>query len=151
MRGSRVAFCLRLPSWRGSYGITACTAANAPSRYPAAMPAEDADPETIARLLGELIAMLEEWEEERWVMAFKRVAEHVTVTVGAPDRLSTARVVRDLLHMFRGGLGTFAGLQLSQDGETDEDASARLLALWTELRNEVARQLGNEPPLPVID
>ncbi len=131
--------------------MTACTAATIPNRYPAAMPAENADPETIARLLGELIAMLEEWEEERWAMAFKRVAEHVTVTAGAPDRLSTARVVRDLFHMFHEGLGPFAGLQLSRDDEVDEDASARLLALWAKLRNEVAWQLGNEPPLPVTD
>lgn len=131
--------------------MTARAAATVPSRYPAQMPAEHADPETIARLLEELVAMLEEWEEERWAMAFKRVAEHVAVTVGAPDRLSTARVVRDLLHMFRGGLGPFAGLQLSRDDEVDEEASARLLALWTALQNEVARQLGNEPPLPVTD
>ena len=98
--------------------------------------------ERIDGYLTELVALLEQFEEKRWAMAFGRVQEHVSVTLGAADTLSTARVVRDLLHMFRGGLGPFAGLTLAKDGVTDEEASARLNEVWLELRAELGAQLG---------
>ncbi|MCO4771061.1 MAG: hypothetical protein KDA24_13585 [Deltaproteobacteria bacterium] len=107
---------------------------------------ELAGPEEIDRLLGELLEMLRAHSEDRWVAAFERVREHVAVTRGAKDPLSTARVVRDLLHMFRGGLGPFTGWQLETDGEVDVDASAALAVTWQALRAEVAGQLGRPVP-----
>ena len=102
-----------------------------------------ADPHAIARHLDAVVALLQEHGEERWVQAFDRVQEHVTVMAGAADPLSTARVVRDLLHMFRGGLGPFAGWELRTDGEVDEAATAHLAALWSALQAEIAGQLGH--------
>jgi hypothetical protein len=103
------------------------------------------DPSSIDRTLAELIALLDAYGEERWAMAFGRVREHVSVTIGAADPRSTARVVRDLLHMFRGGLGPFGGLSLMKDGARDDGASERLHRLWTALGDEVGRQLGRGP------
>gem|GEM_PF-2710650 len=107
-------------------------------------------PQAIDRQLGELIALLDAFGEERWVMAFGRVREHVSVTIGSSDELSSARVVRDLLHMFRGGLGPFAGLALRRDDVTDDEATAKLAAIWAELTSEIEQQLsgGGAPSAP---
>ncbi len=101
------------------------------------------NPQTISDQLAAVVSLLADHGEERWVQAFGRVQEHVTVMAGAADPLSTARVVRDLLHMFRGGLGPFAGWELRTDGEVDAEATARLAVLWTALRDEIAGQLGH--------
>jgi len=99
------------------------------------------DPLKIDTHLGELIALLDEYGETRWSMAFDRVREHVSVTLGAQDLRSTARVVRDLLHMFRGGLGPFAGMKLRREDVVDVGATEQLSRTWNALREELARQL----------
>lgn len=110
--------------------------------YLALMPHEA--PMNIDRRLGELIALLDEYGETRWSMAFLRVREHVSVTLGAHDVLSTARVVRDLLHMFRRGLGPFEGMKLRREEEVNEEATEQLRTIWEGLRGELARQLDGE-------
>ena len=99
------------------------------------------NPHLIADLLDSIIALLDAHEEKRWSMAFGRVREHVSVTVGAADPRSTARVVRDLLHMFRGGMGPFDGLTLERGGVVDPAATAELAATWTRLQAVVEEQL----------
>jgi hypothetical protein len=93
----------------------------------------------IDALLSEMMAILAEHGEERWAMAFGRVHEHVAIGRSSPDPLSVPRLVRDLMHMFRGGMGAFGELELTLDDRPAREATEQLHALREEL-NTVVRQ-----------
>ncbi len=89
-------------------------------------------------LITEMVAILNDHGEDRWAMAFGRVHEHVAVGRSSADPLSVPRLVRDLLHMFAGGMGTFGDLELTLDDRPARDATTQLHALSVEL-HEVVR------------
>ena len=104
------------------------------------MPANESKPppaDRIDALLREIIAILQDHGEDRWAMAFERVQEHVIVGRGGVDPLIVPRLVRDLLHMFRGGLGRFSELELTLDAQPARDATDHLRSLHDELHDVV--------------
>lgn len=92
----------------------------------------------IDALITEMVGILRDHGEDRWVMAFGRVHEHVTIGRSCADPLAVPRLVRDLLHMFRGGMGTFGDLHLTLDDRPAREATRQLQALSAEL-HEVVR------------
>lgn len=95
----------------------------------------------IEALVSEMIAILEDHGEDRWAMAFGRVLEHVHVGRASADPLTVPRLVRDLLHMFRGGMGRFGELELTLDDRPAHDATTQLRLLHGELHEVVRRTL----------
>ena len=95
----------------------------------------------IDALITEMVGILRDHSEDRWVMAFGRVHEHVAIGRSSADPLSVPRLVRDLLHMFRGGMGTFGDLELRLDDRPAREATAQLHALNAELHEVVSKAL----------
>ncbi len=95
----------------------------------------------IDALITEMVGILKDHSEDRWVMAFGRVHEHVAIGRSSADPLSVPRLVRDLLHMFRGGMGAFDDLELRLDDRPAREATEQLHALNAELHEVVAKAL----------
>lgn len=95
----------------------------------------------IEALLTEIVAILEDHGEDRWALAFGRVQEHVAVGATSQDPLTVPRLVRDLLHMFRGGMGQFGELELTLDDRPAHESTAQLRRLHEELHDTVRQAL----------